>query len=89
MLPISPFNTPSPLDAPHRPPSRMEVERHRLEDTRANYLRMEIDTRGNQESRLAAPRRSIRLAVATLLIAAGQRLHQEPGAEPTDSTVTA
>lgn len=89
MLPISPFNTPSPLDAPHPPPSRLEVERHRLEDTRANYRQMAIGTRGHREHRLAAPLRSIRVAVATLLIAAGQRLHQQPGVEPVDSTVTA
>ena len=86
MLPISPISTPSPLDAPHRPPSRLEVERHRLEDSRANYRQMAIDTRGHRESRLAAPLRSIRVTVATLLIAAGQRLQQEPGAKPADST---
>lgn len=63
----------------------MDVQRHRLEDTRASYLQLQVAARGERKNRLAAPLRSLRVFVANMLIAAGGYLHQQPAAEPIDT----
>lgn len=92
MYPISPLNAPSAFDDhdagvnPRRPASRMDIERHRLVDKRASYVRTEADGRKfgvgvERKSYVMTLVQSFRVSVANMLIAAGKRIYQNPAAE--------
>ncbi len=75
-----------------RPATRLDVQRHHLEDIRTRYARQNVDARGDRENHLLATIRAIRMSVVNLLVSEGRRTHQEPVAalEPiSESTNTA
>ncbi|MDQ3655154.1 MAG: hypothetical protein M3457_08755 [Chloroflexota bacterium] len=68
---------------PRRPATRLDVQRHYLEDKRASYAHLEAnahtrESRGNREGRLTAALRSIRASVANLLIAVSDKIRPQP-----------
>lgn len=78
---------------PRHPATRLDVQRHHLEDQRASHAHMEVnahalEVRGNREGHLTVTLRSIRASIANLLIAAGERISQKPIPEPVDTPVT-
>ncbi len=67
---------------PLRPATRLDVQRHSLEDKCASYTRMDaivrtIDARGDRDSRLVVIFQSFRASIANLLIATGERIAQK------------
>ncbi|MBA2470446.1 MAG: hypothetical protein H0V37_13660 [Chloroflexia bacterium] len=93
MFPISPLNAPSAFDDHdatfnlRRQASRMDVQRHRLEDKRRDYMHTDVGAqkfkaRIDRKSHPRAIVRSVRASFANALIAAGERIGQKPAAEP-------
>ncbi len=78
---------------PVRPATRLDVQRHYLEEKRASYAYLDInapahEVQGDREGRLAVTLRFTRNSIANLLIAAGERIVQKPISEPADTTMS-
>ncbi len=80
---------------PRCPATRLDVQRHHLEEIRTSHARKNVDARGDRENHHLTTMRAIRTSVATLLLAKGRPTHREqvaglePISESANTTVSA